>query len=301
MSFADQVVVITGAGRGLGRAHALGFAARGARVLVNDLGADGAPSESARAVVAEIEAAGGTALANGADVGDAGAAESAIAQALAAWGRVDVLVANAGILRDKSFAKMSAEEFELIVRVHLLGSANFARAVWGPMRAQGYGRIVLTSSASGVYGNFGQANYGAAKAAMIGLMNVLHQEGAKSDIRVNTLVPTAATAMTRELLPEAALALAGAGMRDAGGAVPGGAGRAQPRDHERRRRRIQRDAHRGRARRVFAGSIAHAGGDRGAVCGNIQHGGTGADGRRLPADAEIHGAGDAGDGFAVMR
>jgi NAD(P)-dependent dehydrogenase (short-subunit alcohol dehydrogenase family) len=207
MSFADQVVVITGAGRGLGRAHALGFAARGARVLVNDLGANGAPSESARSVVAEIEAAGGTALANGADVGDAAASQAAVAQAMAAWGRVDVLVANAGILRDKSFAKMSVEEFELIVRVHLLGSANFARAVWGPMRAQGYGRIVLTSSASGVYGNFGQANYGAAKAAMIGLMNVLHQEGAKSDIRVNTLVPTAATAMTRELLPEAALAL----------------------------------------------------------------------------------------------
>jgi NAD(P)-dependent dehydrogenase (short-subunit alcohol dehydrogenase family) len=207
MSFADQVVVITGAGRGLGRAHALGFAARGARVLVNDLGANGAPSESARSVVAEIEAAGGTAMANGADVGDAAASQAAVAQAMAAWGRVDVLVANAGILRDKSFAKMSVEEFELIVRVHLLGSANFARAVWGPMRAQGYGRIVLTSSASGVYGNFGQANYGAAKAAMIGLMNVLHQEGAKSDIRVNTLVPTAATAMTRELLPEAALAL----------------------------------------------------------------------------------------------
>ena len=207
MTFADQVVVITGAGRGLGRAHALGFAARGARVLVNDLGAGGAPSDSARSVVAEIEAAGGTALANGADVSDPDAAEAAVAQALAAWGRVDVLVANAGILRDKSFAKMSVEEFELVVRVHLLGSANFARAVWAPMRAQNYGRIVLTSSASGIYGNFGQANYGAAKAAMVGLMNVLHQEGAKTDIRVNTLVPTAATEMTRNLLPEAALSL----------------------------------------------------------------------------------------------
>jgi NAD(P)-dependent dehydrogenase (short-subunit alcohol dehydrogenase family) len=207
MSFADQVVVVTGAGRGLGRAHALGFAARGAKVLVNDLGAGGEPSDSARSVVAEIEQAGGTALANGADVGDPAAAEAAIAQALEAWGRVDVLVANAGILRDKSFAKMSVEEFELVVRVHLLGSANFARAVWAPMRAQNYGRIVFTSSASGIYGNFGQANYGAAKAAMVGLMNVLHQEGAKSDIRVNTLVPTAATEMTRNLLPEAALAL----------------------------------------------------------------------------------------------
>jgi NAD(P)-dependent dehydrogenase (short-subunit alcohol dehydrogenase family) len=207
MSFAGQVVVVTGAGRGLGRSHALGFAARGARVLVNDLGAGGAPSESALSVVAEIEAAGGTALANGADVADPAAAEAAVAQALSAWGRVDVLVANAGILRDKSFAKMSPDEFELIVRVHLLGSANFARAVWGPMRAQNYGRILFTSSASGIYGNFGQANYGAAKTALIGLMNVLHQEGAKSDIRVNTLVPIAATEMTRHLLPEAALDL----------------------------------------------------------------------------------------------
>ena len=207
MSFKDQVVIITGAGRGLGRSHALGFAARGARVLVNDLGEHGQPSASARSVVAEIEAAGGTALANGADVSDPAAAEAAVAQAMESWGRVDVLVANAGILRDKSFAKMSVDEFDLVVRVHLLGSANFARAVWAPMRAQNYGRIVFTSSASGVYGNFGQANYGAAKSAMIGLMNVLHQEGAKSDIRVNTLVPTAATAMTQDLLPAAALSL----------------------------------------------------------------------------------------------
>jgi NAD(P)-dependent dehydrogenase (short-subunit alcohol dehydrogenase family) len=207
MSFTDRVVIVTGAGRGLGRAHALGFAARGARVLVNDLGAGGAPSDSALSVVAEIEAAGGTALANGADVADAASAEAAVAQALGAWGRVDVLVANAGILRDKSFSKMSVEDFELVVRVHLLGSANFARAVWGPMRERAYGRIVLTSSASGIYGNFGQANYGAAKAAMVGLMNVLHQEGAKVDIRVNTLVPTAATDMTRDLLPAAALSL----------------------------------------------------------------------------------------------
>ncbi len=207
MVFTDQVVVVTGAGGGLGRAHALGFAARGARVLVNDLGSDGAPSESACRVAAEIEAAGGTALANGADVSDPAAAEAAVAQALEAWGRVDVLVANAGILRDKSFAKMSVEEFDLVVRVHLLGSANFARAVWGPMRARNYGRIVFTSSASGIYGNFGQANYGAAKAAMVGLMNVLHQEGAKSNIRVNTLVPIAATAMTQDLLPAEALAL----------------------------------------------------------------------------------------------
>jgi NAD(P)-dependent dehydrogenase (short-subunit alcohol dehydrogenase family) len=205
MSFKDQVVIVTGAGSGLGRAHALGFAARGARVLVNDLGADGVPSANARAVVAEIEEAGGCALADGADVGDPAAAQAAVDRALQAWGRVDVLVANAGILQDKSFAKMTSESFAQVVRVHLLGSANFARAVWAPMRAQNYGRIVFTSSASGLYGNFGQANYGAAKTALVGLMNVLHLEGEKSNIRVNTLVPIAATAMTRDLLPEAAL------------------------------------------------------------------------------------------------
>lgn len=209
ISFDNKVAIVTGAARGLGRAHALGFAARGARVLVSDLGANNIPSQAARDVVAEIEAAGGTALANGADVSDPQAAVAAVQQAVDAWGRVDILVNNAGILRDKTFAKMNMDEFELVVRVHLLGTANFTHAAWPIMREQGYGRIVFTSSASGVYGNFGQANYGAAKAAMIGLMNVLHLEGAKSNIRVNTLVPSAATEMTKDLLPPPVLALMG--------------------------------------------------------------------------------------------
>jgi NAD(P)-dependent dehydrogenase (short-subunit alcohol dehydrogenase family) len=209
ISFDNKVAIVTGAARGLGRAHALGFAARGARVLVSDLGANNIPSQAARDVVAEIEAAGGTALANGADVSDPQAAAAAVQQAVDAWGRVDILVNNAGILRDKTFAKMNMDEFELVVRVHLLGTANFTHAAWPIMREQGYGRIVFTSSASGVYGNFGQANYGAAKAAMIGLMNVLHLEGAKSNIRVNTLVPSAATEMTKDLLPPPVLALMG--------------------------------------------------------------------------------------------
>ncbi len=205
--FDGQVAIVTGAARGLGRAHALGFAARGAKVLVSDLGQDGAPSESARAVVAEIEAAGGTALANAADVSNPEDAQRAVQQAMDEWGRVDILVNNAGILRDKSFPNMTADDFNLIVRVHLLGSAYFTMAAWPHMRAQGYGRVVFTSSASGMYGNFGQANYGAAKASFLGLMNVLHLEGAKYNIRVNTLVPSAATEMTKDLLPPAALAL----------------------------------------------------------------------------------------------
>jgi NAD(P)-dependent dehydrogenase (short-subunit alcohol dehydrogenase family) len=205
--FDGKVAIVTGAARGLGRSHAIGLAQRGAKVLVNDLGEAGQPSQGARDVTAEIEALGGTAQANGADVSDAAAAEHAIAQAMQAWGRVDILVNNAGILRDKSFAKMTQAEFDLVVRVHLLGTANITRAAWPIMREQGYGRIVFTSSASGVYGNFGQANYGAAKASFIGLMNVLHLEGAKSNIRVNTLVPSAATEMTRHLLPAEVLQL----------------------------------------------------------------------------------------------
>jgi NAD(P)-dependent dehydrogenase (short-subunit alcohol dehydrogenase family) len=205
--FDGQVAIVTGAARGLGRAHALGLAARGAKVLVSDLGHDDRPSAGAQDTAADITAAGGTALANAADVADPAASRNAVQQALNAWGRVDVLVNNAGILRDKSFANMSEEDFERVVRVHLLGTAYFTQAVWMTMRDQNYGRVVFTSSASGVYGNFGQANYGAAKASMIGLMNVLHLEGAKYDIRVNTLVPSAATDMTRGLLPAEALDL----------------------------------------------------------------------------------------------
>ena len=201
--FDDRVAIVTGAGGGLGRCHALGLAARGAKVVVNDLGPGGAPSE----VVEEIERAGGTAMADGADVTNADEVAAMVSRAEAAWGRVDILVNNAGILRDKSFAKMEIADFEKVVGVHLMGSAICAKAVWSGMRDRGYGRIVFTSSASGIYGNFGQANYGAAKAAMIGLMNVLHLEGAKYDIRVNVLAPTAATGMTAGLLPPEIAAL----------------------------------------------------------------------------------------------
>jgi NAD(P)-dependent dehydrogenase (short-subunit alcohol dehydrogenase family) len=199
--FDEQVAIVTGAGAGLGRCHALGLAARGARVVVNDLG------DGAHGVVAEIEAAGGQAFAHGADVSDIDAVADMVATTMDRWGRIDILVNNAGILRDKTFAKMDMADFRKVIDVHLIGSAICCHAVWPIMRQQGYGRIVLTASGSGLYGNFGQSNYGAAKAAMVGLMNVLHLEGARDDIRVNTLAPTAATAMTEGLLPEAALAL----------------------------------------------------------------------------------------------
>lgn len=189
-----QVAIVTGGGRGLGRSHALALAARGARVLVNDLGDN--------RVVQEIEEAGGAALANQADVSDWQQAEAMVGQAMDAWGRVDILVNNAGILRDKSFLKMPMDDFRRVIDVHLIGSANCSKAVWGIMREQAYGRIVFTSSSTGLYGNFGQANYGAAKMAMVGLMNTLHLEGAKYHIHVNCLSPVAGTAMTEGLLPE---------------------------------------------------------------------------------------------------
>ncbi len=202
-----QVAIVTGAGQGLGRAHALALAERGARLVVNDLGDASGVSSSAAAVVNEIESAGGEAIANGANVADFDQVEAMIAAAMEKWGRVDILVNNAGILRDKSFAKMSMDEFRLVVDVHLMGSANCSKAVWEIMRQQRYGRIVFTSSSSGLYGNFGQANYGAAKMAMVGLMNTLHLEGAKYDIRVNCLAPTAGTAMTEGLFPDAVFKL----------------------------------------------------------------------------------------------
>jgi NAD(P)-dependent dehydrogenase (short-subunit alcohol dehydrogenase family) len=194
INLSGQVAIVTGAGQGLGRSHALALAARGARVLVNDLGENG--------VVEEIREAGGTAQANQADVSDEHQVQAMVRQAMDAWGRVDILVNNAGILRDKSFLKMSMEDFRKVVDVHLLGSANCAKAVWEIMREQAYGRIVFTSSSSGLYGNFGQANYGAAKMALVGLMNTLHLEGAKYHIHVNCLAPVAGTAMTEGLLPE---------------------------------------------------------------------------------------------------
>ena len=202
--FDDRVAIVTGAGNGLGRAHALGLAALGARVVVNDFGGaqdgSGGSSDQAIKVVAEIEAAGGEAMADAADVTDSGAVERMIAAALDRWGRVDILVNNAGILRDKSFVKMEAADFRKVVDVHLYGAVNCTKAVWDTMRTQEYGRIVFTSSGSGLYGNFGQSNYGAAKTAMIGLMNVLAVEGEKYGIRVNCLAPTAATRMTEGLL-----------------------------------------------------------------------------------------------------
>ncbi|MEL6619055.1 MAG: SDR family NAD(P)-dependent oxidoreductase [Pseudomonadota bacterium] len=198
--FDDRVAIVTGAGAGLGRCHALGLAARGARVVVADMA-------GAEAVVAEIETGGGQAMAHAADVSNADQVADMVARTMDRWGRIDILVNNAGILRDKTFAKMDMADFARVMDVHLMGSALCCHAVWPIMRAQGYGRIVLTSSGSGLYGNFGQSNYGAAKAAMVGLMNVLHLEGARDDIRVNTLAPTAATAMTQDLLPAAALDL----------------------------------------------------------------------------------------------
>jgi NAD(P)-dependent dehydrogenase (short-subunit alcohol dehydrogenase family) len=207
--FDGKVAIVTGAGSGLGRCHALGLAARGAKVVVNDLGRNGAPSEASLKVVEEIRAAGGTAMADPADVADFAQVSAMAERAEKEWGRVDILVNNAGILRDKTFAKMDMADFDLIIRVHLIGTANCCKAVWNGMRERNYGRIVLTSSASGIYGNFGQANYGAAKAGMVGLMNVLHLEGMKADIRVNVLAPTARTPMTEGLLPPAAAELLG--------------------------------------------------------------------------------------------
>ena len=197
-----QVAIVTGAGQGLGRCHALALAERGAKVVVNDLGDDKGQSANANAVVAEIKAAGGEAMSHGANVANFEQVEDMVKQAMDAWGRVDILINNAGILRDKTFLKMPIDDFRLVVEVHLMGTANCTKAVWEIMREQNYGRIVFTTSSSGLYGNFGQSNYGAAKMAMVGLMNTLHLEGAKNNIHVNCLAPTAGTAMTEGLLPE---------------------------------------------------------------------------------------------------
>ena len=191
-----RVAIVTCAGGGLGRQHALLLAQRGASVVVNDLG------EGADAVAAEIAQAGGRALAVRTSVADAGAVEAMVAEVLAAFGRIDILVNNAGILRDKSFAKMALEDFRAVVDVHLMGAVHCCKAVWEAMRTQRYGRIVMTTSSSGLYGNFGQANYGAAKMALVGLMQTLALEGAKYDIRVNCLAPTAYTRMMEGILPQ---------------------------------------------------------------------------------------------------
>jgi NAD(P)-dependent dehydrogenase (short-subunit alcohol dehydrogenase family) len=207
ISFEERVAIVTGAGAGLGRSHALALAERGARVVVNDLGArldgTGGSSSAAEAVVAEIEAAGGEAMANGANVADLEQVEEMVTAAMDRWGRVDILVNNAGILRDKSFHNMDIADFRAVLDVHLMGSAYCSKAVWGIMREQNYGRIVMTSSSSGLWGNFGQANYGAAKMAVVGLMNTLAIEGGKYNIRVNALAPAATTRMTENLIPDA--------------------------------------------------------------------------------------------------
>ncbi|NND69786.1 MAG: SDR family NAD(P)-dependent oxidoreductase, partial [Halioglobus sp.] len=201
-----KVAIVTGAGGGLGRCHAIELAKRGAKVVVNDLGGSvdgtGAGSDAAQAVVKEITDAGGEAIANGANVAKYDEVEKLVKQAVDTWGRVDILVNNAGILRDKSFAKGTLEDFKLVLDVHLMGSVNCTKACWEIMREQAYGRIVVTTSSSGLYGNFGQSNYGAAKLGLVGLMNTLHLEGAKNNIHVNCLAPTAGTAMTEGLMPE---------------------------------------------------------------------------------------------------
>ncbi|NQE64435.1 SDR family NAD(P)-dependent oxidoreductase [Caulobacter sp. RHG1] len=192
-----RVALVSGSGGGLGRSHALYLASRGAAVVINDLDQDAADR-----VAQEIRGQGGRALAIAASVTDEAAVAAMVARALAEFGRIDIVVNNAGILRDKSFAKMDLAEFRLVVDVHLMGATVVCKAVWDTMRAQNYGRIVMTTSSSGLYGNFGQANYGAAKMALVGLMQTLAIEGAKNDIRVNCLAPTAATGMTEGLLSD---------------------------------------------------------------------------------------------------
>ena len=205
LDFSGRVAIVTGAGGGLGRQHALALAARGAKVVVNDLGGavdgTGGSVGAAQRVVDEIRANGGEAIANGASVTDFAAVQAMADEAIAQWGRVDILVSNAGILRDKSFAKMELADFRLVLDVHLMGAVHCCKALWPAMTRQKYGRIVLTTSSSGLYGNFGQANYGAAKMALVGLMQTLAIEGQKHDIRVNCLAPTAATRMTQDLFP----------------------------------------------------------------------------------------------------
>ena len=212
VSFEGKVAIVTGAGGGLGRAYALELARRGAKVVVNDLGAsrDGTGhSDAALKVVEEIKAAGGEAMSNGASVTEYEQMVEMVAKAKEAWGGVHVLINNAGILRDKSFTKMDPADFELVVKVHLIGSAFATKACWDLMRAQNYGRILMTASSTGLFGNFGQANYGAAKLGLAGLTKTLYLEGAKNNIKVNTLAPVAATRMTEDILPEEAFKLFG--------------------------------------------------------------------------------------------
>jgi NAD(P)-dependent dehydrogenase (short-subunit alcohol dehydrogenase family) len=207
ISFTGKVAIVTGAGGGLGRCHALELARRGAKLVINDLGGaldgSGGSSEAAQKVVAEIKAAGGEAIANGASVSDDAGVAHLVEQTMGAFGRIDILVANAGILRDKSFGKMELKDFEAVMAVHLMGTVKPCKAIWPIMKEQGYGRIIVTTSSTGLYGNFGQTNYGAAKSSLVGFMHSLKLEGTKDNIRVNAICPVAATRMTENLLPPA--------------------------------------------------------------------------------------------------
>lgn len=208
LGFDGKVAIITGAGGGLGRQHALMMAARGALIVVNDLGGavDGSGSDkgAAQLVVDEIVAAGGEAVANTDSVATPDGGEAIVQSAVDAFGTVDIVINNAGILRDKSFAKVSLEDFRVVVDVHLMGSVMVTKEVWPIMREQGYGRIVMTTSPSGLYGNFGQTNYGAAKLGIVGFMNTLKIEGAKNNIHTNSVAPVALTRMTEGLIPDGA-------------------------------------------------------------------------------------------------
>jgi len=203
--FDGKVAIVTGAGGGLGRQHALELARRGAKVVVNDLGGSvdgsGGSSEAAQKVVAEIKAAGGEAMADGASVTDDAGVANLVKTTMEAWGRIDILIANAGILRDKSFSKMELADFQLVMDVHLMGTVKPTKAVWEIMKAQNYGRIVVTTSSTGLYGNFGQANYGAAKLSLVGFMNTIKIEGQKNNVHINAIAPVAATRMTENILP----------------------------------------------------------------------------------------------------
>jgi NAD(P)-dependent dehydrogenase (short-subunit alcohol dehydrogenase family) len=204
ISFEGRVAIVTGAGGGLGRTYALELAKRGAKVVVNDLGGsrDGTGhSDAALKVVAEIEAAGGEAMSDGGSVTDYSHMVRMVEKAKERWGGVHILINNAGVLRDKSFAKMEMEDFRFVLDVHLVGTANCTKAVWDTMRDQAYGRILMTSSSTGLYGNFGQANYGAAKLGIAGFAKTLAIEGAKYNVHVNTIAPTAATRMTEDIFP----------------------------------------------------------------------------------------------------
>ena len=205
LNYNGKVVIVTGAGGGLGRCHALEFARRGAKVVVNDLGGavdgSGGSSEAADKVVEEIKTAGGEAISNGSSVTDDAGVANMVQQTMDAYGRIDVLVNNAGVLRDKSFAKMEIADFDFVVDVHLFGTMKPTKAVWPIMKEQGYGRIMVTSSSSGLYGNFGQSNYGAAKLGVVGFINTLKLEGQKDNIHVNALAPVAWTRMTSNLMP----------------------------------------------------------------------------------------------------